>query len=158
MTAGGIVLWIATLISRQTTPEQSESLSTGETVAWVAAILGPLSAIIGYVLSSYRSKKDTDVTRAIAAESASTAGRHAASEEFSILTQAYQAEFARLNRRVGLLEDDNCILAEDVNTLIDHLERVEQMVPDPPGAPERPRLRRHISIRKVPGTLPPDVN
>lgn len=129
--------------------ESGDSLSNGEMIAWAAVILGPLSGFAGYLLSSWRSKKDTEATREIARENATVAGRNAAAQEFSILTQAYQAEFARLNKRVSALEDDNNVLVSDVDSLVEHVEKLEDLIPNPPGAPERPKLHRHRPVNPI---------
>lgn len=144
---GEALLWVARTLGAQIAPpEQASSMTTAEAVAWAAAVLGPLSAVIGYLISSWRSKRDTEknneTTLKVAEENASVAGRNAATQEFAVITQAYLAEFKRMEDRSKEQDRRSALLEEDVDTLIIHVEAIEELIPNPPGAPERPKLNR----------------
>lgn len=145
MTYAEIVAWaITAAVSPPPVPAPSEPWApNGTFIAWAAIILGPISATVGYLLSSHNSKKSLAVTSQSAKDTAAVAGRNAATQEFAVIMQGWQATFERMDRerKDDRLEIEH--LGEDVAVLVEHIVQLEQLIPSPPGAPQRPKLKTY---------------
>lgn len=130
-------------------------------ITLLSLLAGPITALIALYFNDRRSKRNIDQTVTISKQEAET-------NEFSVLTAGYTASFERLTKEVGaerergdkmeadvarqktlnnaitdelaIVKAANRRLADRVDIILDHLGRVEQMVPNPPGPPPRPIL------------------
>lgn len=144
-------LMVAVQLAVLPDPSAPPGLSTEQTITIAAIFCSFLGALIGYFISAWRSKKDTqannETTLKVAAENAAVAGRTAATQEFAALTQGYQASLTRQDNRITRLEEYIGMQDSDIAALVEHVEKLEELIPNPPGAPERPKLnRRHLEL------------
>lgn len=146
MTYVDILAWAIAAVSPSplpTPPPPGPPVPNGTLIAWAAVVLGPVSAAIGYMLSSHNSKRSLAVTSQSAKDTAEVAGRNAATQEFAVIMQGWQATFERMDRerKDDRLEIEH--LGEDVAVLVEHIVQLEQLIPSPPGAPQRPKLKTY---------------
>lgn len=141
------------LFQAATRPDISEAggLTTEQMITGAAILFSFVGSIIGFLFSSWNSKRETkantETTLKVASENASVAGRAAATQEFAVLTQGFQATLTRQDRRIDGLVAHIGLQDEDIDALVEHVEKLEELIPNPPGAPERPKLnRRHHDI------------
>lgn len=124
------------------------------TVAIIAAIVGPTLGLIGVIIMARNSRKTAEKTNQAAVDNAKAAAKNAASTEFSILTQGFTATFERQDRELAELRDqaeEDEAFKEEVLTfvseLVQHIDTLEDLVPNPPGAPPRPKFPETMRVR-----------
>ena len=118
---------------------------SSEMLALIALFLGPTVAIASSLIAAKVAKRNS-------VEGANLGRREADTNEFSAMTEGFTESFRQmhlqiqeLRGRVDTLEVEKDALAARLHEstieraeLLEHLRAVEALVPNPPGAPERP--------------------
>lgn len=136
-------------------------------VAIFAAIVGPIIGLIGIIWSVRNARNTAEKANKIAEENAraainnaATAAKNATTQEFGVLAEAYAGTFARQDKHIKELLESEAKrdrfeeeVLEFVSVLVDHIDIVEALVPNPPGAPPRPdipvEMRRRLQRRQA---------
>lgn len=129
-------------------------------VAIFAAIVGPLLGLAGIVWSVHNARRTSEKANNIAVDNAETAATNATTQQFGTLAEAWAGTFERQDKEIKELRDleekrdafEQEVL-EYVAVLVEHLDSVEALVPNPPGAPPRPQIpaemRRRLQRRQA---------
>lgn len=127
-------------------------------VALIAAIGGPILGLIGIILNVRSTRRNAEKTNQAAIANAEAAAKNATTSEFKVLSESYEGAFARQDRELKALRENEekrdafeQEVLEFVEVLVDHLDILEELVPNPPGAPPRPpfpaAMRRRLRGR-----------
>lgn len=126
-------------------------------MAAAIAIAGPVSGFLIAVIANRRSKQQLDKEQSVAVATVTVSEKDAHTREIAVILDGYTKVNQALNSSLERVtkSSEECSEkydalekrfdeAERVNAvrryeLIDHIRRLEELVPSPPGPPERPK-------------------
>lgn len=130
---------------------------TDQLWAYLIAIAGPLSGIAVAAISNQRSKRQWSRDQQVAAANVNVSEKDAHTREIAVILDGYTKVNQALNTNLERAEKASTECSEKYDALerrfdeaerlnyarrmelIDHIRRLEDLVPSPPGPPERPK-------------------
>lgn len=131
-------------------------MNTAQMLALIAAIGGPLSGILIAVISNRRSNRVVSTEQTVAKASVRVDEKDAHTREIAVILDGYTAVNSALNKSLERAETglSDCGQKYDAlehrfeeyeasarrmqNEMISHIRNLEDLIPTPPGPPERP--------------------